>query len=45
MARTKFWQFLETRGDNLWTKSVNVVILVPDTPTKYSLQPDKVSWK
>ena len=27
-------------GDNSWTKSVRVVFLIPDTPTKCPLQPD-----
>ena len=31
---------LETRRDNSLTKSVRVVFLVPDTPTKCPLQPD-----
>ena len=30
----------ETRGDNSWSKSVRVVFLVPDTPTKCPQQPD-----
>ena len=36
----KFFTILETMGDNSWTKSVRVVFLVPDTPTKCPLQPD-----
>ena len=41
----KILQFFEARGDNSWTKSVRVVILVPVTPTQCPLQLDKVSWK
>ena len=33
----KILQFLESRGDNSWTKSVRVVILVPDITTQCPL--------
>ena len=39
MVHTKFLQFWR-QGDNSLTKSVRVVFLVPDTPTKCPLQPD-----
>ena len=41
MVRTKFYNSGD-KGDNSWTKSVRVVFLVPDTPTKCPLQPDSL---